>query len=35
MNYLLGEQTVAGLRPARPCLLPKNQRYLDVVMRDI
>jgi hypothetical protein len=30
MNYLLGEQTVAGLQPVRPCLLIENQRYLFV-----
>jgi len=30
MNYLLGEQTVVGLRPERTFLLIKNQRYLFV-----
>jgi len=28
MSYLLGEQTVDGLRPARPCLLVEKQRDL-------
>jgi hypothetical protein len=35
MNYLLGEQTVAGLRPERPCLLPEKQRCLRVAKKEI
>jgi hypothetical protein len=35
MNYLHGEQTVAGLRLARPYLPTENQRCLGVVKRNI
>ncbi|MFT7246715.1 MAG: hypothetical protein ACI82A_004095 [Candidatus Azotimanducaceae bacterium] len=35
MNYLLGEQTVAGLRPARFCLLTENQQPLGFVKGNI